>query len=72
MKLESIVLTTLSFLRCLIDSELSIKTDKVGFSLIRSFLGILGLINNRNNRKKTNDRILNNKKEWLVLEMTLK
>ena len=30
------------------------------------------LINNRNNRKKTNDRILNNKKEWLVLEMTLK
>ena len=72
MKLESIVLTILSFLRYLIDSELSVKTDKMGFSMIRSFLGILGLINNRNNRKKTNDRIVNNKKEWLVLEMTLK
>jgi hypothetical protein len=63
LKLESIVLTTLSLLKYLIDRELSIKTDKVGFSMIRSFLGILGLINNKNNRKKTNDLILNRKIE---------
>ena len=53
----------LSLFRYFIDRELSVKTDKVGFSMIRSFLGMLGLINNKNNRKKTNDLILNRKIE---------